>query len=135
MNKVEDFLSDFSKSSRMVYRTPINLFFKVIGKEEATYLDNPNKEEIEDDMNKFVNHILENYSPYSRSSYFTKINQLIEENNIFLDRQKIKKWKRRLGKSYAIFEEIVPSKEELKLILSFANVRGKHIFLLYCHLE
>ena len=42
MNKVEDFLSDFSKSSRMVYRTPINLFFKVIGKEEATYLDNPN---------------------------------------------------------------------------------------------
>jgi integrase len=144
MNKVEDFLNEYtSKQTKRLYTISLNNYFTFQGKKPDKYiidvrnLENGQRNEIMDgyekDITKYRNHLTsEGYSPKSISNYIGTIKMFLEHYKINLDNSFWKKLhKRGMEKvTEAICDFKIPSRNELKQILTHANTKPRAMFLL-----
>ena len=127
-NPIEEFLSDYgNKKTRQTYRGALKGYFEILGANPDTYfIDNRNYNE---DIKNYALRIKEELAPKTCCCYLACIREFLSTNEIRIEYKTIKFLKRELGASEPITQDKIPTKEELRNILSYANLRDKAIYL------
>jgi len=123
---IDKFLQNYPiKSTNKSYRSAIKLFFSVIKKEPDTYFIE--KQNYEEDVLTFWRH-LNGHPPKTISGYISIIRTFLIENNIELPAKAWRGIRNRTKGNRAVTEDKIPTPEQVKRILSHADVRGRALF-------
>lgn len=124
---IDQFLMNYkSKSTRRTYKACLMRFFRVIRSDPETYFDE--SRDYENDVKKYWQNLSDS-PPKTIFSYLAAVRVFLSENNIELPAKFWRNIRNRTQGNRAVTEDIIPSNQQLKKILSHADVRGRAVFL------
>ena len=125
MNKIDEFLKKGlynNKNTIMSYRTHLNRYFEIINTKPDTYFDN--KRDYETDIITFWEY-LKDKPPMTRNSAISVIKNYLEENDVQLPKNMIKKLKKRAKGDKPLTLDQVPTPKELRKILQHGETKAR----------
>ena len=126
-NVIDDFLKFYpSKGTKKIYRSVLNKFFKDIDCDPNDYFSS--KRDHEDDLYNFALSI-QRYAPKSFHSYVIIVKQFFMENGVEVSQLALKRIRRLKPGVRALTRDRLPTLEELKRILFYADMKMKSLIL------
>jgi integrase len=127
MNPIDIFLVGYSYNTKATYKGALRGYFELLGTKPETYFtDNRNYDA---DILCYADSIKGKFAPKTYHTYISCLRELFSCNNISLDHNTKKKLNRFQKTKEPITRDRIPTQEELKNILSYANLRDKAIYL------
>lgn len=128
INKIDKFLLQFDSKGK-TYKSALNNFFKVIGKNPNTYFDDIETYDYESDVLQFMLHI-KDLAPKSKHLYRQAIKSFLDFYKVELPNKFWVSVRRRIKGKKAVTRFAIPTNQQLKQILTNANAKYKALFLL-----
>jgi len=126
MTVIEKFLQKYSaKSTIKTYRSFLKQYFEVIGQNSDTYFKQ--KHDYPEDVLKYWRHLNEK-PPKTIATSLACVRMFLSENDNELPSKFWRGIHNRTKGTRAVTEDKIPSSQELKRILSHADVRGRALF-------
>lgn len=126
-NIIEKFLQNYTaKSTIKSYRSILKRYFLVIEKQPDTYFKT--KQDYKDDVLKYWRY-LSAAPPKTISASLAGVRMFLSENNHELPAKFWRGIRSRTKGSRAVTDDKIPSPQQMKQILSHADVRGRALFL------
>jgi len=123
---VEDFLSEFrSPSTRKTYRIALTQFFAFKGTTQEQYL--ATKQNYCHDLKIFTNELLQHKTPKTTRTYVGAVISFLSSNEIELPRNI---WEKLSITNRVVTKDDIPTREELRSILTHSNACGRAMILL-----
>lgn len=127
MNKIDEFLLNYkAKKTKACYKTYLKKYFNIIGTNPDTYFDEDR--DYEKDVKRYWQE-LNKSPPKTIYTAMTTIRVFLSENDIELPTKFWRNIRNRTQGTRAVTEENIPSNENLKKILSHADVKARALFL------
>jgi len=128
MNGIEQFLSNFNSPSTIkAYRSHLKKFFGTIKADPSKYFKG--KRDYEKDILTFWN-IIKDKPPMTRNSAISVVKNYLEENDVKLPKNMIKKLKKRAKGDKPLTLDQVPTPKELRKILQHGETKARALFLM-----
>lgn len=128
MNGIEQFLSNFNSPSTIkAYRSHLKKFFDTIKADPSKYFKS--KRDYEKDILTFWNTIKDK-PPMTRNSAISVVKNYLEENDVQLPKNMIKKLKKRAKGDKPLTLDQVPTPKELRRILQHGETKARALFLM-----
>lgn len=132
MNPIEQHLSTYSNlKTRRLHGYHLKTFFNFIGKNPDTYFnDKTSIEQYLNDFKSFYHYLRnKNYMYHSIRVKISTIRVFFKDNGINISDSIINELKGRSRPTFDVTRDYVPTKKEMRKILSFADVKQRALFL------
>lgn len=129
MNKQEEFLDSLrSENTKEIYKQGIDRYLKLFNTTSDKYITK-DKKIIEEDIKKYVKWV-KNFAPCTQRVYNSAIKSFLEFNDIEFKRKFwVKEVYNKLPPVHALTLDDKPSKQQLKTILDYGDLKTKTLFL------
>ncbi len=134
MKSIDEFTSQFGKSTKLSYQSMLKNYFKIINKQPKTYFNGKRTQteqeqiQYEKDITKFYNAI-KNHPPNSVFQYLGCVRVYLQDNYVDLPNVFWKQFRKRKKGSRTLVQDIVPSKNQFKQLLSHGSALERALIL------
>ena len=129
-NPVERFLETLESNSTIKgYRSHLNQYFKIIGAQPETYFTSQRNYE-EDILKLWQSMKKNNYAPGSRKLRMCVVVNFLLDNDVVIKPRLLKSLKGRTKSVDKVTNDRIPTKQELREILSHGSAKERALFLL-----
>ena len=130
MNPVQRHLSTYSnEKTQRLHKYHLNDFFNVINKNSDTYFNNGTNDSFINDFKQYYHYLRKNYMYNSIRVKISAIRVFFKDNGVNITDSTINELKGRSRPTYDVTRDYVPSKKELRQILSFGDTKERALFL------
>lgn len=128
MNPIDRFLLDYpNKKTRQTYGGALKGYFEILGANPNTYFQENG--DYDADILFYAQTIRDKLAPMTYHCYLACIREFLSFNDINIHSRTKKSLKRQQKIKEPLTQDRIPTKEELRNILSYANLRDKAIYL------
>ena len=125
---IEEFLENYpSKNTKKAYRTHLANYFRILDIDPETYFQKDR--DYEADVKRASREIADR-PPMSQKGMMSAIKVFLVEHNVELKERVWRSINRRRNGSHPISIEKIPTNQDLKTILQYADIKGRALFLL-----
>lgn len=128
---MNDFLKNFSHATQLSYNSALKSYFEVINKDPEKYFKNGNRKYTDKELKSYENDVtlfwrkIKDKPPLTVRQYIGVIRVFLQDNYVDLPKKFWKSFKKRKKGSRTIIQDIVPTREQFKKIISHGSILEK----------